>query len=737
MQLKSIEIQGFKSFAGKTRLDFDTGMTAVIGPNGSGKSNLAEAIRWVLGEQSTKQLRSKSSTDIIFAGSDSKQQASRAVVRLTFDNETGRFPVDAAEVSVARSLSRAGESEYSVNGDPVRLVDLQHLLAEAGIGAKTYTVISQGMVDRYLSATPTVRRELFDEATGIRAMQIKLHEADKKLRSAQHNAHDIEVVTHELEPRLAVLGRQIQRHNERQQLESVFTEKQTAWFQHAWHEFSHAHQAAKARYEELQSRIATARTMRQALEQRLLSTPHSSSNAEILEEKLRQARKEYELLKQEQAHAVEQKEQLAASLVAIRTQRETAKRSLEEKRGQSLHFDWLKATRQLLRRTQDTLRSIISSEPPSEEEIKTLVDDIDTTINRTDDSMSVHMARSVLDQLEKPLQEVARLTAIEEERTSQLKNLRIPPTPTSEAIAQLEQQLRTTAPAPGASAVSPEELEAAREEELEAERESAAAKAAAQQTGQDLHGLEQEILRERGTEFIRSIQEALPSTPKPSETDIRQLASRISQLGTIDELTIKEYEEVKNRYDYLTHQLEDIRATEQNIETLRSQLKREMDELFTRQFQVIQRAFCTYFQTLFGGGKADLTVTEEGIEIKAVPPGKHTRSITLLSGGERALTSLALLLAILEAQRPPFIVLDEVDAALDEANSKHLSEALQEKSRHTQCIVITHNRQTMSGADVLYGVTMQQDGVSKIYSVSLKDIEEKAEELAVKEHMAV
>ncbi|HSX24678.1 MAG TPA: AAA family ATPase [Candidatus Andersenbacteria bacterium] len=155
MRLLSVEIQGFKSFANLTHLTFGSGVTGVIGPNGSGKSNVAEAIRWVLGEQSMKMLRGKERSDVIYSGN--ANHASRARVTLTFDNESGRFPIPAAEISISRTLSRNGESEYAINSEPVRLIDLQQMLAEAGIGTKSYTVISQGIIDKYLTANPEGR----------------------------------------------------------------------------------------------------------------------------------------------------------------------------------------------------------------------------------------------------------------------------------------------------------------------------------------------------------------------------------------------------------------------------------------------------------------------------------------------------------------------------------------------------------------------------------------------------
>lgn len=174
MQLRQLDIQGFKSFARPTSFIFYDGITALIGPNGAGKSCVADAIRWALGEQSIKSLRGKSSADVIFAGNDWHKRAQMARVTLTFDNEAGHFEIEAPQVTITRVYTRQGEGEYLINGDPIRLIDMQRMLAEARIGVKSYAVISQGMVDQYLTASPQGRRELFDEATGVKALKIKL-----------------------------------------------------------------------------------------------------------------------------------------------------------------------------------------------------------------------------------------------------------------------------------------------------------------------------------------------------------------------------------------------------------------------------------------------------------------------------------------------------------------------------------------------------------------------------------
>ena len=167
MYLKNIEVYGFKSFAQKINFEFHNGITGIVGPNGSGKSNVGDAVRWVLGEQSAKQLRGGNMQDVIFSGTESRKPLSFASVAITLDNSDHKLPVDYNEVTVARRLYRSGESEYLINGSSCRLKDIQEMFYDTGIGKEGYSIIGQGQIDKILSGKPEDRRELFDEAAGI------------------------------------------------------------------------------------------------------------------------------------------------------------------------------------------------------------------------------------------------------------------------------------------------------------------------------------------------------------------------------------------------------------------------------------------------------------------------------------------------------------------------------------------------------------------------------------------
>ena len=201
MYLKSIEIQGFKSFANKLVFKFHNGITGIVGPNGSGKSNVADAVRWVLGEQRIKQLRGASMQDVIFSGTETRKPLGYAYVAITLDNSDHQLAIDFDEVTVARRIYRSGESEYLINGSPSRLKDVNELFYDTGIGKEGYSIIGQGQIDKILSGKPEERRELFDEAAGIVKFKKRKVAAQKKLEDEKQNLVRVKDILSELENR--------------------------------------------------------------------------------------------------------------------------------------------------------------------------------------------------------------------------------------------------------------------------------------------------------------------------------------------------------------------------------------------------------------------------------------------------------------------------------------------------------------------------------------------------------
>lgn len=234
MFLKRLELQGYKTFANKTELLFDSGLTAVVGPNGSGKSNIADALRWVLGEQSFSEMRVKRGEDLIFVGSQQRARAGMATVTLTLDNSDGWLPIAYSEVEIGRKTYRSGDTEYMLNGQKVRLRDVTELLSGSGLSERNYTIIGQGMIDRALSLNPEERRALFEEAAGISHYKARRAETLRRLQETHHNLERVHDILSEIRPRLSALKRQADRARNYEQVAADLRLLLRQWYGYHW-----------------------------------------------------------------------------------------------------------------------------------------------------------------------------------------------------------------------------------------------------------------------------------------------------------------------------------------------------------------------------------------------------------------------------------------------------------------------------------------------------------------------
>ena len=271
MRLKRLEMLGYKSFATRTVFGFDEGITAIVGPNGSGKSNIADAVRWVMGEQSYSSMRAKTTEDMIFAGSRSRTRLGMAEVLLVFDNSSGWLPLDFAEVSVGRRAYRSGENEYLLNGNKVRYRDILELFGGAGLARSNYTVIGQGMVDAALALRPEARRALFEEAAGITPQLRKRDEALLRISETERNLERVHDIANELEPRVHTLQRQAECAQEHTILQQDLRELQRIWYGYQWQRLStqlmRAEETLKERQVQLEERHSALRRLDERQEQ--------------------------------------------------------------------------------------------------------------------------------------------------------------------------------------------------------------------------------------------------------------------------------------------------------------------------------------------------------------------------------------------------------------------------------------------------------------------------------------
>ncbi|MFN2137277.1 MAG: chromosome segregation protein SMC [Candidatus Promineifilaceae bacterium] len=340
MKLKKLSLQGYKTFASRTEFLFDEGITAVVGPNGSGKSNIADAIRWVLGEQSYSTLRGKRTEDMIFAGSQTRARAGLAQAVLTLDNSDGWLPIDYAEVEIGRRAYRSGENEYVLNGQKVRLKDIADLLATSGLAERTYTIIGQGLVDRALSLRADERRALFEEAAGIMHYKTRRAETLRRLKETEHNLERIQDILSEIRPRLASLRRQATRARNYELVQQDLRALLRTWYGFKWD------QALRQAQEARKAAAAAERTWQESREALLAQQQKvdrlqngineaqqkigaQQEQRETLRERLEMARRQSAVLAERRAAAMRRLEELERELPGLQMAEQAAQVELE------------------------------------------------------------------------------------------------------------------------------------------------------------------------------------------------------------------------------------------------------------------------------------------------------------------------------------------------------------------------------------------------------------------------
>lgn len=1041
MYLKRIEAIGFKSFAIKTIINFDKGLTAIVGPNGSGKSNVSDSIRFVLGEQSVKSLRGGKMEDIIFAGTDNKKALNMAEVTIVLDNEARELPLDFSEVSITRRVYRAGGGEYLINGEKARLKDVTNLIMDLGIGHDSLSMISQDQVKQVIEGKPEDRRLILEESAGILKYKTRKKEAMRKLGHTNENLQRVKDITSELENQIEPLRIQskeaheyleikeklsdleirllahdikvdnehlnnLKKENEELTIKMLELTKQTEaddlkqteltdehnklthMVQDLQFELTnHAENVQKKRGEAnlIKERIVNAGINKSQLEGRkkeleanLARLQEQAKTAETaaqdasrtlyakqqddkeeyrakhivpLEEELSKAKVVYneielelESLQKELANINDQNQhatyQLAsaksqlgflldakedfagfsegtkqvlrakktnalsgiegavAQLVTVPSEYETAFdvilgpiasqvvtesdgfakqaiRYLKENRygratflpinvmksrklasdlltkaqantgfvalaSDALEFDskytqiienlvgnvviakdldsanqmarqanhrfrivtldgdvinpggsmtggamnrknsssvlkqnqQITKQKELISRLEESMLDLEVKKQDLQQKIELLqenasdtqgvVSDIQFKLteaneNRLRSSYELKVEVATLEaNLQNQMNEVRRLNfeceCVEGEIESveeTLENGDSTEIDLKGSLIQLEQEIEQSDKDKEnitekirddrAKLVRlTEELKTLERETREARRVSNEVNMLLNKLSGDIGKLDVKIdmaIEKLETEYEMTFDYAQQNFPlradvAGSRSEVQTLNRQLARFGMVNIGAIEEYARVKERYDFLENESADLIAAATNLQASINEMDGEMITKFKETFDLVRLHYIETFYELFGGGQADLILTDPndllntGVEIIARPPGTKLGTSTLLSGGQKALTSIAMLFAILKVRTIPFCILDEVEAALDEANVARYAKYLKHFSDQTQFIVITHRRGTMEEADVLYGVTMQERGVTSMVSVKMDAIDE-------------
>ena len=1195
-RLKSLEINGYKTFASRTTFVFADTVTTIVGPNGSGKSNIADSLRWVLGEQSYRLLRGKKTEDMIFSGSENRPRAGMASATITFENSDGWLPIDFSEVAITRRAYRDGQNEYLINGQKVRLRDVSELLSQSGLAERTYTIIGQGLVDAALSLRADERRKLFEEAAGIGLHRSRREDALRRLDNTRRNLERVQDIITEIKPRLRSLERQARRANEYEQIKADLHEGLRELYGYQWHhsqeEFNLAQKTEETKEKELlqarkdqekldekahqlqiniskirenlaswQQEIAVLNSRREIIDQKLavaverdrslkgrqkvtqFELDKLNERFELQNKQIDIATEETERIRADIVKASSQFEFVSHALMVLRTERAQLEKEIQilrkEESSNSDQYntlnarrhernEWLNTARELLERIEieisslnKELRSVESEKKVSQNalheaetahvkaknavrnnqnkiseaetenkkyiefrnainaEIARLRSELDV-LNQSESSFSGYAdgtrvllkaarenlirgtqgalkdfldvpseyelavtaalgvyidavvidkspelaldvlaekavkgailpindikaprqilwkksknteilgiaseliksppalqpavelllgnviivsdryaARQILttqpgsvcavtlkgevfqangpiltiggdskserssvfnrtkkrnnviekisdleekkNELEKQIEEtginlsnlhqelirseqdiIEREDALSKSRigtdtvdtmlkqkiweldwnNERLKELKGEITSAEEEIdkltvefdlieiSALDIQEKINQRVSTQSRDTHEELQSSHSEcqtrlavaeqalqdsetllverklaledlensiralksriqelftssetvkkemselklsEIKIKEEIEALRAEIEPAELELETLEKEqsTFRESEDIILRALRDAehrftqasidlarqkealeslrhriegdfglvhfdyvekvsgpnplplegmvenLPKNqmiPPEAENSLKRLRAQLRRIGPINPEAQSEYQEVKQRYEFLTNQVSDLQKAESDVRQVIHELDELMKQEFCKTFEEVAAEFSDIFTRLFGGGTARLIlsdpedITNTGIEIDARLPGRRTHGLSLLSGGERSLTAVALIFALLKVSPTPFCLLDEVDAMLDEVNTRRFRELLQEMSTNTQFVIVTHNRNTVEAAQIIYGVTMGNDSSSKVLSLKLNEI---------------
>ncbi|HEY9077506.1 MAG TPA: chromosome segregation protein SMC [Anaerolineaceae bacterium] len=358
--LKSLELHGYKTFASRNQFEFPGSITAIVGPNGSGKSNIADAIRWVLGEQSYSLLRARKTEDMIYSGSEQRSRAGMASAMITFNNESGFLPIDYSEVSITRRAYRDGQNEYLLNGQRVRLKEITELLAQSGLSERTYTIIGQGLIDTALSLKPEERRKFFEEAAGIGLYRSRREDSVNRLATTQRNLERVLDILSELEPRLQSLEKQAKRVAEYERIRADLRILLRDWYGYHWHQLQtdllHARESLKAQESQLekararlqveQTRVDRLRANLTSLREQLNQWHTESAGLHTRREKVS---KELAVLDERQRSLTEQQHSVESDLTSLEEQLKTRRQRYQEAQDRltDLKEEYREATTQL------------------------------------------------------------------------------------------------------------------------------------------------------------------------------------------------------------------------------------------------------------------------------------------------------------------------------------------------------------------------------------------------------
>ena len=731
MQLKHIKLSGFKSFVDPTKISFPTNMVGVVGPNGCGKSNVIDAVRWVLGELSAKNLRGESMVDVIFNGSENRKASGQCSIELLFDNSSAKIGGEYAsfnEVSIKRVMTRDAQSDYFINNTKCRRKDVQDIFLGTGLGPSSYAIIEQGMVSKLVSAKPDELRTHIEEAAGVSKYRERRRETESRIKRTKENLSRVKDIRDEigrLIKRLENQAKAAKKYNLLKQDKSRYELDKAILFSiEAKSNRDDLQKKLDALNRDLKIKNAESDTAQSQIDQ------FRTENESVLSE-YEEAQKNFYAVGAEIAKREANLQNINKNEDETKLNLERAKKSYEEAKETEKNFDELSPSERAMHILESMIVTIekfgINNDNIRDKaiELKGLLTDILNIATAQSKTLTdEYLSRQ--NDLENQIQEAEELKkSIEVEMKdfvskssdaeSILISLRQKQSKFNEELRELENKKSI---ADLDSRAISEKITNIRVEQKTYEINLENSNKKIKEAGIDIETID---FSDYEDQSVKDLEEKL--------VDIE---TKIIRLGAINLAAPEEIEEESKRKDELDIQYDDLIQALDKLTAAIKKIDQETKTIFKDSFDSVNLKLKEMFPKLFGGGVAELTLTEDdslnaGVVLMARPPGKKNSSISQLSGGEKALTALALVFAIFDLNPAPFCLLDEVDAPLDDLNTLRFINMVEEMSKTVQFIFITHNKVSMERSDFLMGVTMQEAGVSRMVSVDVNQALELAE----------
>ena len=729
MQLKHIKLSGFKSFVDPTKISFPTNMVGVVGPNGCGKSNVIDAVRWVLGELSAKNLRGDSMVDVIFNGSENRKASGQCSIELLFDNSSGKIGgefVSFNEVSIKREMTRDAKSNYFINNTKCRRKDVQDIFL--GTGLSSYAIIEQGMVSRLVSSKPDELRAHLEEAAGVSKYKERRKETESRIKRTKENLSRVKDIKDEigrLIKRLQNQAKAAEKYNllkdEKSKLE---LDKAILFSMEAKNNRDGLQKKLDGLKRDLKIKNAESDTYQSQIDQ------YRTENESVLKE-YENAQKNFYAIGAEIAKREANLQNIIKSQSEIKDNLEKASANYEKAKATEKNFDELSPSEKAMHILDEIINTIQKHAIKTENidskslELKKLLKEI---LN-----IATAQSKTLIDEY------LTRQNELEIQIQDDQKNKKVIEDEIKEFVDQSSKAESILITLRQKQSKFNDDLRELENKKSISDLDSRAISEKITNIRIELNTYEVNLensnkkIQEAGLDLQTiNFSEYEGNSTDDIENKLTDLEAQIIRLGAINLAAPEEIKEESKRKEELDEQYADLTEALEKLTSAIKKIDQETKTIFKDSFDAVNIKLKEMFPKLFGGGIAELTLTDEnelnaGVVLMARPPGKKNSSISQLSGGEKALTALALVFAIFNLNPAPFCLLDEVDAPLDDLNTLRFVNMVEEMSDTVQFIFITHNKVSMERSDHLMGVTMQEAGVSRVVSVDVNQAVEMAQ----------